>query len=56
MSGFKTGRGDISLGIRESFIRDWRFELGLQGLVVLHSRVEGSILNIVSEGHETFYR
>ena len=56
MSGFKTGGGDVMLGIRESFIQDWRFELGLEGQVVLHSRVEGSVLNIVSEGHETVHR
>lgn len=56
MSGFRTGRGDVMLGIRESFIQDWRFELGLEGQVVLHSRVEGSVLNIVSEGRETVHR
>lgn len=56
MSGFKTGGGDVMLVIRESFIPDWIFELGLEGQVVLHSRVEGSVLNTVSVGHETVHR
>lgn len=59
MSGFKTGGGDVMLAIRDQrseIIPDWIFELGLEGQVVLHSRVEGSVLNTVSVGHETVHR
>ena len=41
---------------RSEIIPDWIFELGLEGQVVLHSRVEGSVLNTVSVGHETVHR